>query len=180
MKVEITLDKENILLKRREIKFEVAHTGAATPNKFEVSEILAAKLNAQMDMMIVSLSTQFGSNMSKGTCVIYKDKDAMKTAESQKILNERKMVGKRPGEAPAEEPVEEAKSEEPVEEVPAKKIKTKAPKEEVPKETKTDEPKSEEPVKGVPAKDTKTDTSKEKVPEETKNEKPEEGEKSET
>ena len=137
MKIEITLDRENPLLGRREIQFEVAHEGAATPNKFEVSELLAAKLNAQADLMIVSLSTRFGSNTSRGTCVIYKDRDAMNTAESEKILNEKKRLGKAPEEAPAE-----AKEEAPAE-----------AKEEPAKEEKQEEPEGEKAAEEAPAKE---------------------------
>lgn len=111
MKLNIVEDKENPLLNRREIEFEVEHEGSATPKKLEVSEMLAAKLNANTKLMIVRFYTQFGSNVSRGSCMVYKDSAAMERAEPTKLLNEKKRLGKAP-EAKPEEKEEPKKAEE--------------------------------------------------------------------
>lgn len=118
MKVEINKDEKNPLLNRRQIKFSVTHDGKATPSKLDVAEQLAAKLNANLDLMVIEgYKTPFGENKSKGICFIYEDAKSMNRAEPIKLLNPKKRVGgtreeKKPeAEAPAKD-VKEVKEEE--------------------------------------------------------------------
>jgi len=53
MQLKIITDKENLLLERRKIDFRIIHKGAPTPTKKDVSDLLAAKLNANLDLMFL-------------------------------------------------------------------------------------------------------------------------------
>ena len=130
MKVEIIKDTKNPLLSRRQIKFVVTHDGMATPNKLDVAEHLAAKLSADMNLMVIEgYTTQFGSNISSGLCFVYDSSDAMNKAEPHNTLNAKKRVG-----GTREEAKDEAKEAAPVETETKAEEKTEAPVEEKAKE----------------------------------------------
>lgn len=86
MDVTIQSDTKNPLLGRREVKFEVSYSGAATPSLKEIRANLAAKLVVSEDVLVVvDYRTSFGVNKSTGTAKIYGKKDDLKTELSQFI-----------------------------------------------------------------------------------------------
>ncbi len=96
MQLKIITDKENPLLERRKIEFRIIHKGAATPAKKDVAELLAAKLNANLDLMFLKhFNSKFGENISEGTCLIYKNKKNMESIESIKLLSSKKRIGEK-------------------------------------------------------------------------------------
>ncbi|MBR9681080.1 MAG: hypothetical protein GOU98_04655 [Candidatus Altiarchaeota archaeon] len=108
MKIEILKDTKNPLLSRRQIEFVVTHEGNPTPNKLDVAEHLAAKLNADINLMVIEgYATRFGSNVSPGTCLVYDSTDAMNKAEPLKTLNPKKRVGGERKEEPTKTPEKE-------------------------------------------------------------------------
>ena len=112
MELRIIDDRENPLLERREVWFEVEHRGKPTPPKLEVAKLLAAKLNAKLDLMVIRhYTTKFGTNVSRGLCLIYANPEAMIRAEPVKLLNARKRIGMKEGgeggEAQQEQQVEQ-------------------------------------------------------------------------
>jgi len=94
MQLKIMSDTKNILLERREVKFKVIHKDAPTPVKNEIAKLLAAKLNADLELMFLKhFKTKFGESISEGLCLIYENKGAMINAEATKLLNPKKRVG---------------------------------------------------------------------------------------
>jgi len=94
MEVKIVRKEENPLLKRREVWFEIDHPGEPTPKKIDVAQILAAKLNAKLDLMVIKYyGTIYGTNRSRGLCLIYEDEKAMVMAEPLKKMNPKKRIG---------------------------------------------------------------------------------------
>ncbi len=148
MEINITKDWDNPLLDRKEITFNISHTGA-TPSRDEIKNKLVALLNSRHELVIVDkIGTEYGTQNTTGYAKMYSDVDRANEIENKHILkrNELKPVeemekpaeeesGKSPEgstgektvaeepiateEAASEEPAEEAASEEPVDEEPA-------------------------------------------------------------
>lgn len=103
MDVKIIEDKNNVLLKRRELKFEVTFEGA-TPTRMDVKNKIAALLNVPLELVVVQrMKNDFGRQLVNGYAKIYEDAARMKQIEKEHILERNKLP-----EAPAEEQAEAA------------------------------------------------------------------------
>lgn len=72
MEIELTSIKDNPLLDRREINFEI-HV-AATPNRVEVRNKLAAMLNTDLDRVWVrKMETKSGTHRTVGLAHVYNE-----------------------------------------------------------------------------------------------------------
>ncbi len=152
MEINITKDWDNPLLDRKEIRFNISHTGA-TPSRDEIKNKLVALLNSRHELVIVDkIGTEYGTQNTTGYAKMYSDVDRANEIEKKHILkrNELKPVEEmeKPAEeeAVAEEPAEEAASEEPAEEAASEE-----PVEEAASEEQVEEAASEEPVEEEPA-----------------------------
>ena len=66
--------KENKVLHRKEISFEIEHLGTGTPNRLEVKEKLAAMQTSKPELtFITQMKTRFGLPHIQGTATIYDD-----------------------------------------------------------------------------------------------------------
>ncbi|MDI6847477.1 MAG: 30S ribosomal protein S24e [Candidatus Bathyarchaeia archaeon] len=102
MKVKIVSKNENLLLKRREVYFQVEHnqTGS-TPPRLEVRKAIANTLKTDTDLVFVKkFETKTGTHIAVGVANVY---DSVEQAK----LIEREYVIKR--NAPPEKPEEEEK-----------------------------------------------------------------------
>jgi len=103
MDVKIIEDKNNALLKRRELKFEVTFEGP-TPTRMDVKNKMAALLNVPLELVVVQrMKNDFGRQLVNGYAKIYEDVARMKQVEEDHILERNKLP-----EAPAEEQAEAA------------------------------------------------------------------------
>ena len=72
MKMEINEKKENVILKRTEVRFTIDHKGESTPSKGAVVDELAKKLDAKRDAIVLNnIDTVYGSGLSKGYAKVY-------------------------------------------------------------------------------------------------------------
>ena len=113
MKLEIKGQKDNHLLNRTEVQFELDHSGTATPSRKDVVDLVATKTNRDKKFIIIKkINTVYGENISRGLAYIYNDEKSMKT-EPKYITKrgEKKKSEPKKEEAPAE-PAEEEKKEE--------------------------------------------------------------------
>lgn len=86
MNVEITRDKMNPLLKRREINFRITHK-EATPSREAVKTQLATLLNSQPEFVIIEkLSTIFGKQETLGYAGIYQDAERVRQVAHEHLL----------------------------------------------------------------------------------------------
>lgn len=99
MEININSEKENPLLKRREVHFTVKHNQrGATPPRQEVRNAIAKILKKKADLVFVErLETRTGTRVATGSANIYETKN-------QALLVERKYIVKR--NAPPQENVE--------------------------------------------------------------------------
>jgi small subunit ribosomal protein S24e len=102
MNIKILSDKQNPLLKRREVQFQVEHaqTGS-TPPRQEVRKALASALNANVDLVIIKkFETKTGTNAAIGMANVYDSAEQLRLIEPEYIIKRN---------VPAEKPKEEEK-----------------------------------------------------------------------
>ena len=88
MKVKITSQKQNPLLGRREITFEVEHkeTGG-TPPRLEVRKDLAAKLKKDAELVYIKrMETKTGTMVAVGEATAYDSTEQAKLLEPEHII----------------------------------------------------------------------------------------------
>ena len=84
MKIEIQSKKENLLLGRSEVLFEVDHDGEPTPARDALRSKLAELMNVQKEKVMVDhLKTEYGKGRSVGYAKVYLSVDAVKSRESK-------------------------------------------------------------------------------------------------
>lgn len=117
MEVKITEEQQNILLKRKEILFEVEHSQTkGTPSRLEIRNKLAEMLKTKPELVYVKrVETKTGTMKAKGEANAYESVEQAKLVEPKYIVT-RNM--------PAEK---KEKAEEKVEAPPKKTEKTEQP-----------------------------------------------------
>lgn len=129
MKINITSQQYNPLLKRKEIVFEIRHEDTkGTPPRLEVRKVLAENLKANVELVYVrKMQTKTGTMQAKGEANIYDTIEQAKLVESQHII-ERNVPSEKKAkeeekaeEKPKAEKVEKAKEPEKAKETPAEK-----------------------------------------------------------
>ena len=72
MEIQITETKDNPILHRKELHFEISYLGRGSPNRIEVRDKLAAMETAEPGLTFVkSMKGLFGTPHLKGTALIY-------------------------------------------------------------------------------------------------------------
>ena len=86
MKVNIISKKENPLLARQEIEFEVKDS-KVTPSRKEIRQQIAAHINTDEKHLVVDVLVQsYGSTEIKGVARVYKDEKDIKRTETKKVI----------------------------------------------------------------------------------------------
>jgi len=81
MKVSIQDKKDNVLLKRTEVKGTLEFEGA-TPSNAQLAEIVAKEMKVNVGLVVVkNIYTKFGHLQADFSAVIYKDAEAKKQTE---------------------------------------------------------------------------------------------------
>ena len=107
MKVQVLNEKENPLLKRKEIIVSLDYNGKATVSKAELQKILSEEFKASIDNVeITKIFSEFGTPRGKAWIKIWKEKKVPIYSE----------VKKEKAEKPKEEKPKEEKKEEKKEE----------------------------------------------------------------
>ena len=88
MKINITSEKENPSLKRKEVNFEAIHKEAgSTPTRPEVREALAEALNVAQEMVFLKkLETKTGTQLADGLANVYKSENQARRIESEYVV----------------------------------------------------------------------------------------------
>jgi len=115
MKINITTQQYNPLLKRKEISFEIKHEDMrGTPSRIEVRKVLSEALKANVELVYVrKMQTRTGTMQAKGEANIYDTIEQAKLVESQHIIERNVPSEKKPKEE--EKAEEKTKSEKPAE-----------------------------------------------------------------
>lgn len=94
MEIEITDDKENRLLNRREIYFMITHDNESTPRRDEVITRLVQDTGVAREKIVVDhIKPEYGIPRSKGYAKVYKTKEDALHFERNPILKRNKLIG---------------------------------------------------------------------------------------
>jgi small subunit ribosomal protein S24e len=87
VEIRILEDRANPLMKRHELRFEVAHATAATPSRDAVRGELSKLVNAPKDRVIIErMNARYGTAVTRGDAVVYESADAAKAIVRGHIL----------------------------------------------------------------------------------------------
>ncbi|VVC00524.1 30S ribosomal protein S24e [uncultured archaeon] len=82
----ISSKKENPLLSRQEIEFEVKESNV-TPSRKELRQQVAALVNADEKLLVVDVVEQkYGTAETSGNARVYKDYKTLKSTETKKMI----------------------------------------------------------------------------------------------
>jgi ribosomal protein S24E len=104
MAFKILSDKENKLLKRKELTGEIVFSGATPSNEHTRKEVAAAAKVPEDAVVVKRILCDFGSTKANVSAYAYATKADLEATEPKKKEKKAK-----PGEAPAETPAEAAK-----------------------------------------------------------------------
>jgi len=105
VEIKILEDRANPLMKRHEVRFEVAHATAATPSRDSVRGELSKLVKAPKDRVIIErMNARYGTAVTRGDAVVYETADAAKAVVREHILvrnglKEKKVKGPAPAAA---------------------------------------------------------------------------------
>lgn len=88
MNIEIETKKDNPLMDRVEVRFDVMHTGEATPTRDVLRAELANILGVNKDRVIVdNVLSNYGITKSSGYAKVYGSVESAKNYESDYLLD---------------------------------------------------------------------------------------------
>jgi len=99
MEIEVISEKENPLLRRKELCFEVKHDqSGSTPVRLDVRKAIASALKVNVDLVFVrKVETKTGTRTAVGLANIYDSPEQAGLAEPEYVIN-RNMPPKKPAE----------------------------------------------------------------------------------
>ena len=101
MEIRILEDRANPLMKRHELRFEVAHATASTPSRDAVRGELSKLVNAPKDRVIIErMHARYGTAVTLGDAVVYESAEAAKAIVRSHILV-RNGLKEKPAKGPA-------------------------------------------------------------------------------
>ena len=102
MEIDIISEKENPMLHRRDVRFEVVHEDAS-PSRLSVRDSLAAKLNKDAGEVVVhAVNTKYGMRKSIGYAKVYDTPEQARDVEQEYMLERNKIGVDEDAEADAE------------------------------------------------------------------------------
>ena len=103
MEIKITAQKENPLMKRKEVQFYVEHGQGSTPPRLEVRRAVATALKSNADLVFIKrFETRTGTHTAVGKANLYETIEQAKLIEPEYIIKRN---------IPPEKPKEEAKEQ---------------------------------------------------------------------
>ncbi|ADP77239.1 Ribosomal protein S24e [Methanothermus fervidus DSM 2088] len=92
MEINITEEKRNELLKRKEIKFECLHSGEPTPKRVDVRDKLSSILDVNKELIVIdTLEPRYGEGRCVGYAKIYDSKESLEEIEQEHIIRKNKI-----------------------------------------------------------------------------------------
>ncbi|MCD6275701.1 MAG: 30S ribosomal protein S24e [Thermoplasmata archaeon] len=96
MELKIIEKRENPLLHRLEVQFEVVHIKDKTPTREDVRNLLAANLNAEKNRVVLErMHTSFGAPVTRGFAKIYESVEHALKTEPEYVLLRNKLIEKK-------------------------------------------------------------------------------------
>jgi small subunit ribosomal protein S24e len=87
MEIRIISQKENPMLKRKEVEFQVEHQSGSTPPRMEIRKAVAAALKSNADLVFIKrFETKTGTQTAVGNANLYESIEQAKFIEPEYIL----------------------------------------------------------------------------------------------
>ncbi|MHA1506750.1 MAG: 30S ribosomal protein S24e [Candidatus Asgardarchaeia archaeon] len=87
MEIKVVSKRENKLLERVEVEFEVHYPNQPTPNRFEVKEKLAALLAKDRSLVFIKrMVPRAGTHIAKGLAHIYENLERAELVENKYVI----------------------------------------------------------------------------------------------
>ena len=87
MDLKITQNKDNQLMGRKDIAFQLGHAGETTQSRTQVRQLLASQIGTKTENVVIeSMESEYGRGASKGTARAYKSADAARGTERAHFL----------------------------------------------------------------------------------------------
>lgn len=115
MEIKVLKEVNNPLLHRKEIQFEIRHSGAGTPDRLSIRQAVASKLKADSSKVyVIDAITATGTQTTTGRADLYQEVQDAEIFLPQHILTRNLPPEQRSKAAPEEkpEPAEEGKKAE--------------------------------------------------------------------
>ena len=114
MEIKVLDQVHNPLLKRKEVKVEITHSGAGTPDRFTIRKELASRLNVKLDnLYVIDMETKTGMEKTRCDVEVYDAPENARKIVPNYIIVRNKPPEERKKEAkPAEAPKKAEKKEE--------------------------------------------------------------------
>ncbi len=130
MKFKVLDEKENPVLKRKEIMISLDYEGGSTTSKADLQKTLSEQLNANIENVEISkILSEIGRTGGKAWVKIWQEKKVPIYSELKKEKKkEAPKQAPKKEEKPQEKPKEEVKKEEPKKEEPKPEVKKEEPK----------------------------------------------------
>lgn len=111
MDIEVSDKKQNPLLGRWEVRFNVHHPGEKTPTRDQIREKLATQLNSKKGLVVVdSMASAYGKGATKGYARVYETPEHIAKNEPHYLLKRNKLEELRPKKVKKEAPAAAAKA----------------------------------------------------------------------
>lgn len=95
MGIKIVSEKENPLLRRKEICFQIEHAQTGTPSRLEVRKAVAKISKTDIDLVYVQkLETKTGGFTAVGTANVYDSVEQAKFVEPEYIIKRNVLIEK--------------------------------------------------------------------------------------
>lgn len=93
MELEIKSEKDNEVLGRTEVSFEVDHPGDDTPSRGDIRDKLAALKDSDDELIMVKeMDTEYGRPVTSGRADVYEEADRVEEVESDYVLKRNGVV----------------------------------------------------------------------------------------
>jgi len=87
MELKITQNKENQLMGRKDIAFQLGHAGETTPSRTQVRQLVAAEVGTKTENVVIeSMQTEYGLGRTHGVARAYKTPDEARKTERAHFL----------------------------------------------------------------------------------------------
>lgn len=87
MDVKITQQKDNALMARKDIRFQVAHAGETTPSRTQVRQLVAAQVGTKTENVVIeAMETEYGIGRTSGIARAYKSPEEARKTERVHLL----------------------------------------------------------------------------------------------
>ncbi|NLE03814.1 MAG: 30S ribosomal protein S24e [Crenarchaeota archaeon] len=87
MELKIVSQKNNPLLKRKEVQFQIEHSQSKTPVRLDVKQSLAAQLQVDNKLVYIKkMKTKTGTNITVGNANAYETAEQAKLIEPEYII----------------------------------------------------------------------------------------------